>query len=338
MKIGKQNSKKSAMTSFHKRLHRWYHMHGRQDLPWRNTTSAYEIYLSEIMLQQTQVKTVLERFYTPFLKHFPTLESLANADEAAVLKTWEGLGYYTRARNLHRAAKLAAPVLPKAVEDLEALPGIGKNTAHAIAAFAYHHPVPVMEANVKRVLCRIFALKNPSTEQLWEHAHNLLDVKRPFNYNQAMMDIGAMVCTKAKPHCSECPANDFCIGQKNPSAYPAPKQKKTTPVRHRVLVVFEDAAGNVWLEKRESKFLGGLYGFPEYAEDISALYHQNIHYNLAVNGKMLGNVTHTYSHFKLIAQAWKVKVKYKGGEGWYSQAAIRRMALAGVDHKVIALL
>lgn len=223
------------ITDFHARLHRWYKKHGRLSLPWRNTRDPYHIYLSEIMLQQTQVATVLERYYHPFLKRFPTLKSLAAAPLKDVLKAWEGLGYYTRAGNLHKAALLSCKNFPKDVEGLIALPGIGKNTAHAIAAFAYHQPVPVMEANVKRVLCRVFALKTPDDKILWEKADELLDRKNPFDYNQAMMDIGSYVCTKRAPKCSECPLNKLCLGQTNPLLYPEPKQKKKVPLRKKKL-------------------------------------------------------------------------------------------------------
>ena len=139
----------------HKAIQEWYATHGRKDLPWRNTKEPYHIYISEIMLQQTQVSTVLARYYFPFLKKFPTLSVLAKAPEVEVLKAWEGLGYYQRARNLHKAAKITAPQLPHTLEGLLALPGIGQNTAHAILAFAHHKPVPVLEANVKRVIAVI---------------------------------------------------------------------------------------------------------------------------------------------------------------------------------------
>ena len=158
---------------FHARLQQWYSNHGRHDLPWRNTSDPYAIYISEIMLQQTQVKTILERFYHPFLKKFPTVAALANAPEQEVLKAWEGMGYYRRAKYLHAAMKLAQTHMPNTVEALIALPGIGRNTAHAVAAFAYKQPVPVMEANVKRVIHRIFALKKAKDEELWAKAFEL---------------------------------------------------------------------------------------------------------------------------------------------------------------------
>src|SRR5262249_10913239 len=153
---------------------------------------------------------VLERYYFPFLERFPTLAHLAKAERDNVLRAWQGLGYYNRAANLHEAAKKCAPALPKDVASLMELPGIGRNTAHAIAAFAYRQPVAVMEANVRRVLARIFAMEQLVENDLWEKAHALLDSAASFDYNQAMMDIGAMICTKRAPHCTECPAQVIC--------------------------------------------------------------------------------------------------------------------------------
>jgi len=179
----------------HKKLHTWYQEYGRADLPWRHTEDAYHIYISEIMLQQTQVKTVLERYYFQFLERFPSLEVLAVAPLGDVLKMWEGLGYYTRARNLHACAKACAPALPQSYEELLKLPGIGKNTASTLCAFAYHQPLAVMEANVERILSRINAHETPSDERLRQDALDSLDVDNPYDYNQAMMDIGSALCT-----------------------------------------------------------------------------------------------------------------------------------------------
>ena len=181
------------MKTIHQKIRDWYQKHGRHDLPWGMTDDPYAIWLSEVMLQQTQVGTVLERFYSPFLRRFPTLESLAEAPLDDVLKMWEGLGYYNRAKNLHKAAQIvvdmhqkeqqngqthrSAPTLPSDIDILIKLPGIGKNTAHAVAAFAFREPVPVMEANVKRILCRLHKLESPTDKILWERAYELVDKK-----------------------------------------------------------------------------------------------------------------------------------------------------------------
>ncbi len=318
---------------FHRRLHQWYRRHGRQDLPWRNTDDPYTIYVSEILLQQTQVKTVLERFYYPFLKKFPTLEALAVADEQAVLKAWQGLGYYNRALNLHRAAKRTAPRLPEDYEGLMALPGIGRNTAHAILAFAYHQPVPVLEANVKRVVHRIFGLREAKPAALWQYARSLVDDRQPFHYNQAMMDLGAMVCTPTMPACAVCPANAICQGRRAPHDYPTPKQAKRVPVRHKRIIILYDAQGRVYLTPRRSRFLNGLYGFVEEAcaQDAPAA------------GKLerLGEVSQTYSHFRLeaeiIAERAPSVPPAEGRGGWFTPDEAEQLPLSRADEKVLRL-
>lgn len=331
---------KSALSAFHSALHRWYAVHGRRDLPWRNTDDAYAIYISEVMLQQTQVQTVLARFYHPFLHRFPTLQALADAPREAVMKQWEGLGYYSRAANLHKAAQLTAPELPRDVGALVALPGIGRNTAHAVAAFAYHQPVPVMEANVKRVLCRVFALETPSPEALWEHAFHLLDSDQPFDYNQAMMDIGAMVCTRCAPSCDDCPLSSICAGKTEPQRYPAAKAKKVTPIRKFRIIVWSDAASaRIYLTPRDTAFLGGLYGFAEYPAEAETVSFMNRAYDLQEAGLLLGEVSQTYSHFRAEAEVWRVEVDSEGeNEGWHSISQIHTLALSGIDHKIVKLV
>jgi A/G-specific adenine glycosylase len=327
---------KNARQSPPIRLQGWYEAHGRRDLPWRNTRDPYAIWLSEIMLQQTQVATVLARFYFPFLERFPTLQSLADASEEEVLKAWEGLGYYSRARNLHKAAQMAAPELPRNVEGLLALPGIGRNTAHAVASFAYGIPVPVMEANVKRALHRVFARERMSEAELWEAAEALLDRDNPFTHNQAMMDVGNYVCTPKQPKCLLCPLNAICEGKTAWERYPAPKEKKTTPVREKIILVPATLDGRYWLSPRETKLLGGLYGFPEFAKgeavawkgqavDVATLRH-------------LGPVTWVYSHFKLAGEVYLLPTTPLGENSWYTLEEITRLPLAGVDLKIVEML
>ncbi len=310
------------MQTIHKKLHAWYQKHGRSDLPWRHTEDAYHIYVSEIMLQQTQVKTVLERYYFQFLEKFPTLEVLSNASLDEVLKMWEGLGYYTRARNLHACAKASAPTLPSTYEELLKLPGIGKNTASALCAFAYHQPLAVMEANVKRILSRIHAHENPSDEILRQNALDLLDVKNPYDYNQAMMDIGSLLCTVKNPDCDACPFATICKAKKEGFfAYPA-KKRKIVPVREENWLVntFEN---RVQMQQRKGKFLHGLWGF----EKLEEGYHDRL---------LLGEVTQSYTHFKLVAKIYHDSSKEKSK--MFSLKEIEALALSGVDKKVITLL
>lgn len=321
---------------FHKTIRNWYELHGRKNLPWRCTSDAYAIYISEVMLQQTQVKTVLARYYFPFLEKFPTLQALASAPLQDVLKAWEGLGYYSRARNLHRAAQLYGITLPQSVDELIALPGIGRNTAHAIAAFAYHQNVAVMEANVKRVLHRLFALPTMSDALLWQRAGELVDPENPYIYNQAMMDIGASICTITSPACAICPLNAQCLGKHNPLAYPVKRVKKTVPVKHKRIVVFENN-GRFMVLPRSGRLLGGLYGFAQFdAREVVTLSGDVID-NLLT---LLGEIEQVYSHFRLNASVYHVHYAKEVSDlsNWYELQEIVKLPLSKVDLKVLELL
>lgn len=181
------------------------------------------------MLQQTQVKTVLDRFYFQFLEKFPTLESLSKASEDEVLKAWEGLGYYTRARNLHKTAQMTQGVLPSSVEALESLAGIGPSTARAIACFAFGVSVPILDGNVKRILYRFFAKTKANDKELWKLSTKLFEPNKTFAYehNQAMMDIGSFICTLRNPKCGQCPFESDCLGKDEPLKYPEKKEEKS---------------------------------------------------------------------------------------------------------------
>lgn len=364
--------KPAGLRTFHTRLMAWYKAHGRHALPWRQTDDPYHIWLSEVMLQQTQVATVRDRFYFAFLKKFPTIAALAAAEQTEVMKAWEGLGYYSRARNLHAAAKIVvsreSSVLSKnfnkksAVKDkrrlkmqsalslttddarlttLLSLPGIGRNTAHAIAAFAYHQPVAILEANIKRVVARIFALKTPSDAELWAGANALLNHAHPFDYNQAMMDLGSLLCTPKKPNCAACPASSLCAGKAAPEQLPTPKAKKQVPTRHVTIHVREDGDGRLFLEKRDEALLGGLYGFPQASRESSVVSHEQ---KKAKDSRLtthdyLGKVTHTYSHFKLIGTVIHERLPSKTNSAdWYTRAHIAALPLSKLDHKVLALI
>lgn len=326
-----------GLGDFHARLHAWYSTSGRHSLPWRNTSDPYAIYLSEIMLQQTQVQTVLERFYFPFLARFPTLQSLAEAEEQEVLSAWQGLGYYTRARNLHKAAQASGGVLPDSVEELMELPGIGRNTAHAIAAFAYHQPVAVMEANVRRVVSRIFALKDASEAELFDKAAQLLDRRNPFDYNQAMMDIGALVCKKQAPLCGECPANSICQGKISPQDYPQAKRKKTPPVRCRTIIVLQNQKGHYYATPRTTRFLHGLYHFIELESKITTFQHAGNNYRLD-RPHFLGHIRQQYSHFTLEAEVFLLTVQGAGDKHWYDATSLRALPFSKAEEKICALL
>ncbi len=318
----------AALSQFHSNLKRWYAAHGRRDLPWRTTRDPYAIYISEVMLQQTQVATVLARYYHPFLQRFPTLSALAAASRDEVMKAWQGLGYYSRAANLHNAAIQSKGTLPRTVEGLLALPGIGRNTAHAVAAFAYQLPVAVMEANVARVLCRIHAMRTPTPALLWEKAAELLDHAHVFDYNQAMMDIGAMVCRKRDPLCSECPASAICQGKNAPAEFPAPKPKKVPPVRHHAIVVWQNQRGEYHATARRSRFLGGLYRFDERPASQPP----------AHGATLLGHVRQQYSHFTLEADIYLARKSARSRTGWHRPEALERLPLSMAEQKILTLL
>ena len=319
------------MKNTHKNILTWYKNHGRLELPWRTTKDPYLIYLSEVMLQQTQVKTVLERYYFPFLKKFPTLEALSNAPLDDVLKMWEGLGYYNRAKNLHKTATILtaqgkaqkiSPTLPYELDALIALPGIGKNTAHAVATFAYKKPVPIMEANVKRILCRIHKFITPTDKELWESAYSLVDKKNPFDYNQAMMDIGSSVCTPKNPDCTTCPLSNICLGKEEPTLYPT-KKKRVVPTREQNIMIYT-YNNKLSLTQRTGKFLHGLWGFSATEVPLCA-------------SEYIGEVTHAYTHFKLICKVYVYDELDAEQAHYFNTAQIQKLAISKVDDKIVKL-
>jgi A/G-specific adenine glycosylase len=306
----------------HSEVLRWYAQHGRHDFPWRQTHDPYRIYLSEIMLQQTQVSTVLERFYYPFLERFPTLNDVAKADEEAVLKAWEGLGYYTRARNLHKTAKLTDGVLPATAQELDTMPGIGRSTAAAVACFAHGESMPILDANVRRILYRFFRRCQANPKTLWRMAERLFDSVHPYEYNQAMMDIGSTICTPKAPKCSVCPLAQKCRGASSPERYPVPKAKKAKPIRKRTILVYTDGE-RYGLQKGSERLLGGLYGFPQLETEVA--------------GEVLGRIVHHYSHFTLNATAVLSDERLAEVE-LYTLSQIEALPLSGADRKVLSLL
>jgi len=308
-------------TQTHKNIQNWYKQYGRLELPWRSTNDPYHIYLSEVMLQQTQVKTVLERYYFPFLEKFPTLKALGDAPLDDVLKMWEGLGYYNRAKNLHTTATLI-DTLPQTIDELIQLPGIGKNTAHALAVFAFKEPVPIMEANVKRILCRLNKLKTPNEKILWDRAYELVDKVNPFDYNQAMMDIGATICLPKNPKCEVCPLRDICKGKEEPALYPT-KKKRVVPTREQNILVsiYDDKLS---LIQRKGKFLHGLWGFESVEVPACA-------------SEYIGEVTHAYTHFKLICKVYVYYENHPEQIDYFSNEEIQKLAISKVDEKIVKL-
>ena len=313
----------TMIRTIHQKIALWYASNGRRELPWRNSSDSYHIYLSEVMLQQTQVKTVLERYYFPFLERFPTLKILGDSSLDDVLKSWEGLGYYNRAKNLHRTAQISRGTLPSSVEELMQLPGIGINTAHAVAAFAFHQPLPIMEANVKRILCRIYRLEEPAPKLLWHHAERLLDRENAYDYNQAMMDIGSLVCLPGDPLCSSCPLETICEGKEEPERYPR-KKRRSIPLREEEIVIYS-YDDRIALRQRKERFLHGLWGF--YAAQ-----------ERPCGAEYLGDIRQRYTHFKLTCHIYHYPESVPKQEHYFSLEAIEALALSKVDEKIIKLL
>lgn len=294
------------------------------------------------MLQQTQVNTVLKRFYFQFLERFPDIDSLAKSDLQDVLQLWQGLGYYTRARNLHKAAQQIAEsglnTLPAEPEELIKLPGIGKNTAHAVAAFSFHQPVAILEANVKRVVARIFALKTPSDNELWDKANTLLNKENPFDYNQAMMDLGSLICTAKNPQCSECPADSICQGKDAPESYPEKKQKKKTPIRKKNILLLKNNKDAYAIRPRKTRFLHGLWEFPEVEQKQKIYCFNKIEYNIE-KYNLIGEISHAYSHFILQANIHEFSVENHHPQWqWKTAKEIAALPLSRTEKKILSLI
>jgi len=297
-------------------------------LPWRNTTDAYHIYLSEIMLQQTQVKTVLERFYFQFLNTFPSLQSLSNAHEDEVLKAWEGLGYYARARNLYKTAQIVQNQLPNSVEELNALPGIGPSTANAIACFAFGEAVPILDANVKRILYRFYKIKVANDKELWQLSYRLFKPNQlhAYEYNQALMDLGSTVCTTKSPKCDSCPLDLECKGKQTPHLYPTKKTKKKKEIRERYLVIYKNKGAYALFQNKQN-LLKGLWSFKQY----ELLEQKELM-------QYIGEIKHEYSHISLRAKVYVHEVEKNQFENWFSIKQISDIALSKVDHKALCLV
>jgi len=259
-------------TDFVRPLLNWYTKQGRKDLPWQINPTPYRVWVSEIMLQQTQVNTAIP-YYLKFMSAFPTLEDLANATDDQVMALWSGLGYYSRARNLHKTALIlitSKQQFPENLDQLEALPGIGRSTAGAILALAMQKKATILDGNVKRVLARCFTVsgwtgKTSVANQLWMLAEQLTPDTRLRNYTQAMMDLGATVCTRSNPNCPVCPLASLCIAKQEDSqaAYPGKKKKTLIPTKHQYFFLLTNNDKQLLLEKRPPVGIwGGLWTPP----------------------------------------------------------------------------
>ena len=297
-------------TSFSASVLRWFDEHGRKHLPWQQNISAYRVWLSEIMLQQTQVATVIP-YFERFVARFPRVESLAAAPIDEVLHLWTGLGYYARARNLHKCAQQVVNQyggeFPSTVDALAGLPGIGRSTAGAIVSIAFQKRAAILDGNVKRVLARYHAIEGwpgqPGVaNRLWEIAETYTPKSRAHHYTQAMMDMGATLCTRSKPRCAECPLQGGCLAfaTGNPAAYPGKKPKKALPEKAVQLVMLRNPAGELLLQQRPAQGIwGGLWSFPELAIDTDVGEFARDRFGGIVTLETWDSYRHTFSHYHL---------------------------------------
>jgi A/G-specific adenine glycosylase len=299
------------MTSFATRLLAWFDEHGRHDLPWQIERTPYSAWVAEIMLQQTQVATVIP-FYGRFIARFPTVGALAAAPLDEVLSAWSGLGYYARARNLWRAARIVAAdsggAIPVTFDELHALPGIGRSTAGAILAQAHGLRFPILDGNVKRVLARYRAVAGWPGEprvarELWQHADEHTPHERVADYTQAIMDLGATLCTRTRPACTACPLAADCSACRSgtQALYPASRPKRVRPQRRVVVLVVQDSDGRVLLERRPARGIwGGLYSLPELPEGDSPAEWcaRSLGARLTAE-RELPTIEHAFTHFDL---------------------------------------
>ncbi|MGZ8254554.1 MAG: A/G-specific adenine glycosylase [Burkholderiaceae bacterium] len=317
-----------SSASFADRVVRWQGSHGRRDLPWQGTRDTYRIWVSEIMLQQTQVAAVIP-YYVRFLERFPDIEALASAPSAEVMAAWAGLGYYSRARNLHKCAQTVVEQhgaqFPRTARALVDLPGIGRSTAAAIAAFAFGERAAILDGNVKRVFARHFGVDGYPGEtgverRLWQVAEAELPATGIEPYTQGLMDLGATVCVRSRPRCQECPLAASCIAlsQGRVAELPAPRPVKVRPVRHTAVAIICDAGGAFLLETRPpSGIWGGLMSLPEFEADaddprlVSAI---AARYSLDVElRERLPEVRHEFTHYSLIMHPRIARIRGAAG-------------------------
>ena len=338
------------MPTITKTLLNWHSKHGRTDLPWQNTTDAYRIWVSEIMLQQTQVNTVIP-YYQRFMQRFPSVQDLANAPIDQVLHHWTGLGYYARARNLHKSAGIIHAEhngqMPTNFEQVLALPGIGRSTAGAILAFAYAQRHPILDGNVKRVLARFYAVegwygKKDVETKLWQLAEQNTPTKEVARYTQAIMDFGATLCTRSKPNCSECPLQSNCqaYATHRTSELPHGKPKAKIPTRETYMLLIKDQSGAILLQRNPpSGIWGGLWCPPQVDELDEHLQIGSL--QIAV-GDVQPPIKHTFSHFHLWITPVMAKISdhlemvaEPAEQVWYKFDSAQQLGLAAPVKKLL---
>ena len=339
------------MKSFSSRIIHWQQRHGRHALPWQASRDPYRIWLSEIMLQQTQVATVIP-YFERFVARFPDLRALAAAHEDEVLALWSGLGYYSRARNLHAAARAILehhggdfPASPDAIEQL---PGVGRSTAAAIAALAFGQRCAILDGNVRRVLARHSGIAGwPGDKKvetaLWQVAESHLPDTAIAAYTQGMMDLGALVCTRSQPACAACPVNADCAAclQRRTAELPTPRPKKTLPERRVQMLLLLDR-GKLMLEKRPAKGIwGGLWSLPEFPVDGDAAAACRDRYGFVAQSQhALPRLSHSFTHFRLHIEPVRLQLAPRqatvAGQIWLRPADALDAALPAPVRKLVA--
>ena len=340
------------------RLLTWYRAHGRT-LPWRGLTDPYAVWVSEIMLQQTRVETVIP-YFEKWMRLFPTVQALANASEQEVLNAWEGLGYYSRARNFHKSAKIVVEKydgkLPRDLEELGKLPGIGRYTVGALASILFGMDEPALDGNLKRVYARLFDVSEPvnssgGEKNLWRIARENLPNGRAADFNQALMDLGATICLPKKPRCLLCPVMDLCLACEHGTQEqrPVKKPKSPTPSHVHVAAVIV-RRGRVLLAQRPSRgLLGGMWEFPNArvtGEPAKALVKAlKTGYRLGLRLKRgsdpLGVFQHAYSHFKVAVHAFECELTSQPETGnlkWVSLRLLDEYPMGRVDRQIARAL
>ncbi|KAF0190721.1 MAG: A/G-specific adenine glycosylase [Gammaproteobacteria bacterium] len=333
--------------TFSSRLLAWFDRHGRKDMPWQHDATPYRVWVSEIMLQQTQVATVIP-YFERFMQRFPDLETLAGASIDEVLHLWSGLGYYSRARNLHKTAGIVHQqhrgIFPLDIADTVNLPGIGPSTAGAILALSANQRHPILDGNVKRVLARHDAVGgwpgSPAVEKLlWLLAERYTPDKRVAAYTQAIMDLGATVCTRTRPRCVSCPVMDDCAAYRSDATdkFPVKRPRQSTPLRTTTMLILVDEQGSVLLQQRPPAGIwGGLWGFPETDahDDIASWCDQHMDCKVVAT-ESWPTLTHVFSHFRLDIQPLILRVSRQDqavmerpGTVWYNARQPLRLGLA----------
>jgi A/G-specific adenine glycosylase len=334
----------------------WYDRHGRKDLPWQRERTPYRVWISEIMLQQTQVRTVVG-YFERFVADLPTLADLAQASEDRVLALWSGLGYYSRARNLLRAAKLCMDrhggELPRDIDGLAALPGIGRSTAAAILAQAHGERHAILDGNVRRVLARVHGVRGwsgrPAVQRiLWEHAERHTPALRVADYTQAIMDLGATLCTRSRPRCEGCPASDRCVALRDGlvTALPEPKPRRAVPTRATAMLVVVDAQGRVLLERRPpSGVWARLWSLPEAGAGSDPAAKLADAYGIrAAHSRTLDEFAHAFTHYhlritpRLFTCADARNAVADADHAWFTRADLRALGLPAPVRRLLETL